>query len=1035
MSEPLKLSGRQIQILREGIVGAYPDPENLWYLLAVRMEVQVSAIARGDAYKNKVFALIQDFEAHGRIEEFIRVVVENRPNSPYFLEVKKEFPSILGKVEPPPPEPPKNGKKILYIDYRGTKGKFIELTYCLDNLDNPVAIRRSLTRLEQEIKDSDKPSQTPQILYQWLNGSEKILEIQEETVLALAFPETLAQYPWETLNLSNRNLVPVRWFKKNKTISAPKDRALGILFMAAAPREININLNNEQQETKILEITKRHPINLVVEESGWLQELEAILYNDLHNDGSKFDVIHLSGQVKFQNDQTCLLTEDEFGNCCYSNAEDIANALRDGLSKLVFLCGQVEYSWEYKALSSLAAELIGRGIETVLTVGNEQAETILATLYRELARGENLLTAIQQVYREIRNQAKPPESLLGVYLADVKLFSQAFVTRGQQPQPFLEQIVTSIDPEGRIKKFDRTNFVGRRRQLQNCLKALKIDQDKVGVILHGMGGLGKSSIASRIIRDRLPGYKDETLSEWARGREPLSSSKLLEKLSEYLDEQGDGDLRQYLNGQNLQEDLTKLFRQLSKRGKLLLLILDDFEWNLEPEGRKYRILAEPANVLKSLVNAILRSRTKHKIIITCRYDQFDTEGTLDLFYSQGLDQLSGADLEKKLRKLKNFSSDRISSEVRQKALDIAQGNPRLLEDLDKDVLSLYDNEAICKKLMEYETNPDKWKDRVIWPRLYEQIDEPLRKVLSYGLIYRIPVTRAILRIVCEDEDGEEIQRGIDLSLIEESSDLEEFDRLYRISPILSHILESIKLPEDENILLRFSRRAYQQINTLWGNRENGNEERWSEIFRLAFADKGNPERFREQFTQMISVQYNREADRAYEKELRKEKEYLIENQGQIYDRLKEYLQQQDWKKADYETAFIMYQWMVIENYDDFYDLFRGVSLEVINDIDRLWMQYSEGKFGIKGQAKIYRDLGGTEEYNYEIWDRFGDRVGWKQGEQWLKLNEVAYRTTETHNYHLPVLMYCRYWGGLVVWGVTMGGCWVGVRYLFSRVET
>ena len=112
---------------------------------------------------------------------------------------------------------------------------------------------------------------------------------------------------------------------------------------------------------------------------------------------------------------------------------------------------------------------------------------------------------------------------------------------------------------------------------------------------------------------------------------------------------------------------------------------------------------------------------------------------------------------------------------------------------------------------------------------------------------------------------------------------------------------------------------------------------------------------------------------------------------------------------DYETALIMYQWMVIENYDDFYDLFRGVSLEVINEIDRLWMQYSNQKFGIKGQVKIYRDLGGTEEYNEEVWNSFGDRVGWKQGERWLELDEiVAYRTTltQTENY-LPVLMYCR----------------------------
>jgi hypothetical protein len=95
MSELLKLSGRQIQILREGIVGAYPHPDDLWILLFEQMEVKVSAIARGDTYQNKVFSLIQDFEANGRIEEFIRVVVNDKPESPYLKSIKNEFASIL----------------------------------------------------------------------------------------------------------------------------------------------------------------------------------------------------------------------------------------------------------------------------------------------------------------------------------------------------------------------------------------------------------------------------------------------------------------------------------------------------------------------------------------------------------------------------------------------------------------------------------------------------------------------------------------------------------------------------------------------------------------------------------------------------------------------------------------------------------------------------------------------------------------------------------------------------------------------------
>jgi hypothetical protein len=218
------------------------------------------------------------------------------------------------------------------------------------------------------------------------------------------------------------------------------------------------------------------------------------------------------------------------------------------------------------------------------------------------------------------------------------------------------------------------------------------------------------------------------------------------------------------------------------------------------------------------------------------------------------------------------------------------------------------------------------------------------------------------------------------------------------------------------MMLEFSRRAYQQINTLWGNKENENEERWAEIFRLAFADKENPERFREQFDKMISVQYNSTADSAYKKELKKQREYLVANQGQIYQKLEEYLQQQDWEKADYETALIMYQWMVIENYQSFYDLFRKIPLEVIDEIDRLWVKYSEGKFGIKGQAKIYRDLGGTEEYNGEVWESFGDRVGWREGGRWLEIREAYHATTHENN-HFPIL--CTQVKGFC-WGLSFG---------------
>ena len=91
------LNGQQRKILREAILGAYPNPDDLQILLSEQMDVQLGAIARGDAYNARVFSLIQDFEADGRIEKFIRMVVKDKPQSPYLESIKKEFAGILGE--------------------------------------------------------------------------------------------------------------------------------------------------------------------------------------------------------------------------------------------------------------------------------------------------------------------------------------------------------------------------------------------------------------------------------------------------------------------------------------------------------------------------------------------------------------------------------------------------------------------------------------------------------------------------------------------------------------------------------------------------------------------------------------------------------------------------------------------------------------------------------------------------------------------------------------------------------------------------
>ncbi|ELS48345.1 GUN4-like family protein [Microcystis aeruginosa FACHB-905 = DIANCHI905] len=148
--------------------------------------------------------------------------------------------------------------------------------------------------------------------------------------------------------------------------------------------------------------------------------------------------------------------------------------------------------------------------------------------------------------------------------------------------------------------------------------------------------------------------------------------------------------------------------------------------------------------------------------------------------------------------------------------------------------------------------------------------------------------------------------------------------------------------------------------------------------------------------------------------------------GIDYRNLEDLLKRQQWKEADNETARVMLQaanrtkegWLRVEDMDNF-------PCEDLRTIDQLWVKYSGGRFGFSVQAKIYRELGGTRQYNRRVWDAFGDRVGWRVNNSWIFYNDVTFDLKAPLG-HLPGQR------------ILLGGPWrVGeaCRSIFSRVET
>ncbi|MDZ7970586.1 MAG: CHAT domain-containing protein [Nostoc sp. DedSLP03] len=775
--------------------------------------------------------------------------------------------------------------QTLHLDLKPVDENYVELRYFIDNPNQyekrslPLSEITDLIQLaERDYYVSFLPEDytvTGRRLYNWLDGSDRWLQPlldkyrREGIVLAIATSEKLAHLPWEVLHdgvsfLVERvpAIVPMRWVSnsavKKLTIDGePENRALQVLFMATSPLDVKPVLDFEGEEARILEATKRQPLALTVEESGCLSELGYLVDG---YDRDYFDVLHLTGHATLQDRQPRFITETATGEANYASAGDIAQELQFRLPKLIFLSGcRTGQAGNSGSVPSMAEELLKSGAKAVLGWGQKvldsDATAAAAALYQELSAGKQIIEAVACTYQTlIKNKARDWH-LLRLYAAG-NLPSSLVTplrTRGRKPAPPLSVSTQFLDAAGKVKVPTRESFVGRRRQLQSCLRVLSQPSDEVGVLIHGMGGLGKSSLAARLC-DRLPNFERVV---WVG---QIDEASLVSRLTEKLD---DNEQRKSLQNydEELKYRLRRVFQQLYEEAKPFLLVLDDFEVNLETspptpprggEGSQVppfpgregglgglgRLQPEAAEVLTALVWAIKENFTSHRIIITCRYDFEFTQ--LQYFHKQPLDALQGADLQKKFNRLTAFSAkSQVDEALKSQAQKLADGNPRLLEWLDK-LLAPHpltpspqarkgndesvDVAAILNRLA---ADPVELREQVLAEALLEQMDTTMQEMLSRGLVFELPVPREALAAVCENIPNLEdyISRAVALGLLEVSHD--QALRVPRILPVQIRSNEEALHKQAAEVLYRLWREE-AKITT---------EEQGLEIHRLALRGK------------------------------------------------------------------------------------------------------------------------------------------------------------------------------------------------------
>lgn len=186
--------------------------------------------------------------------------------------------------------------------------------------------------------------------------------------------------------------------------------------------------------------------------------------------------------------------------------------------------------------------------------------------------------------------------------------------------------------------------------------------------------------------------------------------------------------------------------------------------------------------------------------------------------------------------------------------------------------------------------------------------------------------------------------------------------------------------------------------------ENWDKSWWRETI-LLYAAQVNPNNLLRQLIKIgskkaltLALRCKEETPRKIDEEVNKtlsqnsiEKQEEFENivnqiEDALFQDLETYLANQQWRQADKETDKLMLQLGDKEEkgYLSIEDC-RNFPKKELRTIDKLWLKYSDGKFGSSVQKEIYLEELGIKEliYNYEAYKRIGDRIGWREKEQWL----------------------------------------------------
>ncbi|MDM8539507.1 CHAT domain-containing protein, partial [Desulfococcaceae bacterium HSG9] len=637
-----------------------------------------------------------------------------------------------------------------------------------------------------------------QEMYAWLDGDERWLEkmldamsppffmelrvaSRRPTAAALEFLEA----PWELLADENGHLAadaftlycPIRRIGPPGKPEKPSPFRLNCVFMAAAPRNGGASLNYEDEEAAILKASGAIGMDLTVEESGTLPFLAECLARE-----KPVDVLHLSCHGSDTPEPVLILENDE-GAKAPCSAMKLSQQIAGNLPRLLFVSACLTSAPD-ALLNTFSASLLRMGAPAVLgwggSVQDVEATRFAQEFYRVLSQSN---TCEQAAARARFNLLTPDKTHSDANVSRDWHLARLYVgskgggvfcdsTTARRPRSALwghREFLNAKDKQ--IPVAGRNEFVGRRRQIQTVLKHLRTFHH-AGVLIHGFGRQGKSSLAARIA-NRRPDLQPVVIY----GR--YDALSILNQISSAADAKTKDHIE--AARENVRNDPANLFFTLkellegsfsgthkavdgSKPRRALLLIIDDFEQALDAPSQKgglHRVKKEFNDAIRSVIQAFDTAATDSRLLFTSRYRfnlTYNGRNMADKLADLPLPPMrdyegrkQAAAKEKALPDLKTAKPERI-----ERCIKMARGNPGLQDLLfgmacqapQQCDQALDDMDAYIRKGRE----PDEarlleFMQNLAVERLIALLSPSEKELLRASTLFEMPVPQPVLEIL------------------------------------------------------------------------------------------------------------------------------------------------------------------------------------------------------------------------------------------------------------------------------------------------